>query len=140
VLADGSHLHITLLQPYVGYIWNSGRFYAEGFTAVIVPSDARDVTLLTNDVGFGYRAYSDRNCDAWLTELTPTLELHLTDPLNHRGLNGGGEFGFPDIFVLTSGAHIGVGKRSTLNVGFALPLTGPKPFDFEVIAQFNARF
>jgi hypothetical protein len=140
ILADGSHLHSTLLQPYVGYIWNCGNLYVHGFSAVIVPTDSRDVTLLTNDVGVAYRAYCNLNSGGWLTEFTPTVEGHLTDPLNHRGLATLDEVAFPDIFVLTTGAHIGIGRNLIVTPGFAVPLTGPKPFDFEAIVQVNWRF
>jgi hypothetical protein len=140
ILADGSRLHSTLLQPYLGYIWTSGDFYVQGFSAVIVPTDSRDVTLLTNDLGVGYRLYRNNSSESLITELTPTVEGHLTNPLNHRGLDSSGDVGFPDIFVLTTGVHVGVGRNAVLTTGFAVPLTGPKPFDFEGIVQFNFRF
>jgi hypothetical protein len=31
-------------------------------------------------------------------------------------------------------------RRSTLAAAIAAPVTGPKPFDFEVLVQFNWRF
>jgi hypothetical protein len=139
ILADGTRLHSTLLQPFIGYICGGGGFYLEGFSAVVVPTDSRDTILLTNDFGLGYTLFRDTNCDGWITAITPTVEGHITTPLNHRGLSSG-ETGFPDIFVLTAGAHIGIGKCAVLTAGGAIPLTGPKPFDWEGIVQFNILF
>ncbi|HEX5272843.1 MAG TPA: hypothetical protein VFW33_20235, partial [Gemmataceae bacterium] len=138
ILADGSRLHSTLIQPYLGFICSAGSFSLRGFSAVIVPTDGRDVTLITNDVAVDLALY--QNCDAFISSIVPTVEFHLTDPTNHRGLSSSGDVGFPDILVLTTGAHIGLGKHAVLNVGGAIPLTGPKPFDFEGIAQLNWAF
>ncbi len=140
-LANGSKLDSTLLQPFIGYLFNAGALYVEGFSAVIVPTDGREATLLTTDLGVGYRLYSD--CEKLISSVTPAVELHLTDPLSHRGLNQtatGSDVGFPDILVLTSGTHIGIGRLGTLSVGGAIPLTGPKPFNYEAIVEFNLRF
>src|SRR5207244_7959463 len=50
-------LHSALLQPWAGYVWNFDQFYVQGFTSVVVPTDRRDVTFLSNDVGVGYTLY-----------------------------------------------------------------------------------
>src|SRR5205807_614779 len=44
VLADGNALRSVLFQPYVGWIVNRGDFFAQGFHALVVPTDSRDVT------------------------------------------------------------------------------------------------
>jgi hypothetical protein len=138
ILADGSRLHSTLLQPYLGYVFTAGQFYLEGFTAVIVPTDSRDVTLFTEDIGVGYHLF-DGPRDTFIRQITPTFELHLTDPLDHRGLNNPSGLGFPDILILTTGAHLEL-SRAILTLGAAVPVTGPKVFDIEAIAQLNWRF
>src|SRR5262249_40085048 len=45
-LADLGTLHSALLQPWLGFLYRADRFYAHGFSAVVVPTEARDVTLL----------------------------------------------------------------------------------------------
>lgn len=139
-LPDDPTFHTTLVQPFVGYLWNFERLYLHGFSAIIIPSDAKDVTLLTNDIGLGYRLLGGDDGGRWITSLTPTIEAHVATPLTHRGLSNGQVIGFPDLFVLTSGVHIGLGSRSTLSTGFAVPLSGPRIFDYGVMAQLNINF
>src|SRR5262249_32333222 len=48
-----SPLHSTVLQPFIGSVFNFGDFYLQGFTSVAVPTDSRDVTILFNDYALG---------------------------------------------------------------------------------------
>jgi hypothetical protein len=130
-------IHPTLLQPFTGYLWGDGDFYLHGFLSVVVPTDARDVTLLFNDVGVGYWMYRSSE-DRLLTSVVPTLEAHVTTPLNHRSATD--LITVPDIVALTGGVHLGLGEQSMLTLGVATPVTGPRPFDVEAIVQFNWRF
>jgi hypothetical protein len=116
------------------------RLYAQGFTALIIPTDTRDVLLTTTSMAFGYQLYraSDPG-ERLITYVTPTVEAHANIPLNHRGLEST-PVGFPDLVVITNGIHFGIGRRSNLMLGVAVPITGPKLFDLEGIAQFNWRF
>src|SRR5262249_32727438 len=99
ILADGSRLHPTLLQPFVGYIYAMERLYAQGFTALIIPTDTRDVLLTTTSLAVGYQLYraSDPG-ERLITYVTPTVEAHANIPLNHRGL-ASTPVGFPDLVV-----------------------------------------
>jgi hypothetical protein len=140
VLLDGSRLNPVLLQPYTGFIYNLQHFYLHGFSSLVIPTDGRDVLLSTESLGVGYRMYqADDPGNALLTYVIPTIEGHATIPLNHHGLDSV-PVGFPDTFVLTNGVHIGLGRRSNLTLGVAVPLTGPRPFDAEGIVQLNVRF
>jgi hypothetical protein len=129
LLADGTTLHSTLLQPYVGWIWRADRFYSLGFGSVVVPTDSRDVTFGAFDAGFGYLVTN------WLA---PTFEAHVNTAFNHRGFEGD-PIGFADNVVLTGGFHSFIG-RSILTAGVAVPVTGPRIYDVEAIVQFNFRF
>lgn len=135
----GEDVHATLLQPFIGYIYKREQFFVQGFSSVIVPTDTRDVTILFNDVSFGYEAYRNPNRDSLLTSVTPVFELHMNDPLNHRGAFGQ-PVGISDILVLTAGSHIGLGRGSMLTFGVGTPVTGPKPFTVEGVVQFNYNF
>lgn len=139
IASDGTRIHPTLLQPFVGYFVNAGRFYLHGWTAAVLPTDSRDVTLWTNDAAVGYRLYRNESGTGLVRFITPTIEGHLTAPLNKRGARGT-PGGFPDIFVATGGIHTGLGDRSTLTLGAATPLMGPQPFGVEGVVQFNLRF
>jgi hypothetical protein len=133
-------IHPTLLQPFLGAIYNMGSFYAQGFSSVLVPTDSRDVTFLFNDIGFGYFLYkAERRCDRLLTSVVPIFEVHVNTPLNHRGALTE-PIGGTDIVDLTFGTTFGLGRASTLNLGVVTPVTGPKPFDIEAQVQFNYRF
>jgi hypothetical protein len=131
------NVHDVLLQPYLGYIWNQGRFYLQGFSSLVVPTDDRDVTILFNDIGLNYRLY----CGApgqTIRFIIPTLEAHVTTPLDHRGAED--PIIVPDLVVLTGGVHVGLGCRSILSLGVATPVTGPRAFHVETLAQLNWRF
>jgi hypothetical protein len=132
--------HSTLLQPYVGYILNRDRFFVHGFTAFAFATQDDDVTFYTFDIGAGYRLY--RGCPGSIvTGITPSIEAHLNVPLNHRGaLDGTDPIGAADVLNLTYGATISLGTRSTLALALVTPVTGPRPFYYEFIAQFNWRF
>ncbi|MBV9126384.1 MAG: hypothetical protein JO112_23800 [Planctomycetes bacterium] len=134
---SNSHIHPTRLQPYLGGILNLNRFYLQGFTAVEVPTDARDATYLFNDLGAGYSLY--RSSDRWISAIVPQVEVHVNTPLNHRGLDSA-PIGAIDVVDLTAGTTIFAGEHSALTIGAVTPVTGPKPFDIEALAQFNLRF
>ena len=72
------------------------------------------------------------------TAIVPDAELHLSTPLNHRGL-GSTPIGFPDILDFTGGFYFFF-RRAVLGVAAGAPLTGPKPYDFEVNTNLNFRF
>jgi hypothetical protein len=131
------NLHDTLIQPFVGYLWNFDQFFIQGFHSVAVPTDARDVTLLFNDLGVNYWLYRG-NPDRLLSSVVPTIEAHLTTPLNHRNFNG--PIVVPDTLIMTTGVHLGLYRNSTLSLGIATPVTGPRPFNVETFVQFNWRF
>lgn len=135
---DGNRVklvHSTLLQPFVGYIWNSGNFYVQGFSSVMVPTDSDDVTVLFNDVGVGYHI----PCHGGLfTEIVPTFEVHVNTPLNHRGSEDLPRF--RDAVDLTTGAHFYFNERISLTLGVGTTVTNPRLFDIEGIATVSFRF
>ena len=127
----------TLFQPFVGYRWSESRFFLQGFTSVAVATDSRIPTLLFNDIGVGYKVYQGTAGDA-ISFISPIVEAHLTTPLSDRGQNN--LIIAPDLVALVGGIHIGLYGASTLTLGVATPVTGPRPFDVEAIAQLNWRF
>jgi hypothetical protein len=133
-------VHATTLQPFVGWLWNGGDWYFQGFSAIDVPTSA-DVTLLFNDVGVGYYLYRNPNPDSFLTAIAPTVEVHVNTPLNHRGrVTVDNPTGTSDVVDLTAGVNVELFDQARLAVGVVTPVTGPKPFDVEVMAQFRLRF
>jgi hypothetical protein len=137
---NGAIIHPVLIQPWVGGIYNTPTWYLHGFSAIIVPTDSRDVTFLTNDYGVGYYLYQAKECDhRLLSAVIPTFELHVNTPLNHRGSDST-PLGLADTVDLTGGATIGIGKSASLAVGAVTPITGPRPFQVEAQVYFNYRF
>ncbi len=132
--------HDTQIQPFLGYIWTKGRFYAQGFESIAAPTNAADVTMMFSDVGIGYYTWISPDPKAFLTSLAPTLEGHLNTPLNHRGA-----FAFndpastPDVFDFTYGINAVFRRSSILSVALVTPTTGPRPFNLEW-AVFYTRF
>jgi hypothetical protein len=131
------NLHPVILQPFAGGFWGADRLYFQGFTSLAVPTEARDVTLLFNDVGVGYAVYRG-TASCVLSGVIPTLEAHVTTPLNNRGDNA--LVRVPDLVVLTAGSHFDLFDRARLSLGVATPVTGPRVFDVEALVQVNWRF
>jgi hypothetical protein len=137
-LPNGTSLHPVLLQPYLGGILHQDRFYIHGFLSLAVPSQSQDAVLLFNDVGIGYRLYQSGDT-ATFRYVIPTVEAHINTPLTHRGSPQLG-IGALEEVVFTYGVHLGLFKKAQLTLGIATPVTGPRPFDFEALAQLNWRF
>ncbi len=127
----------TLLQPWIGYIWNFDAFYLQVFHSAVVPTDARDVTLLFNDFGLGYWMYRG-GADRALRFIVPTVEVHVTTPLNNRSENA--PISCPDLVVMTGGAHFGLFRNCVLSLGVGAPVSGPYTYGVEAFVQFNRRF
>jgi hypothetical protein len=129
-------VHPTQLQPFVGYIWNHGQFFVQGFVSCLIPTDSDDVTVLLNDLGAGYRFEVGAR---WLSEVIPTLELHLNTPLNHRDDSLFLQR-FRDTLDLTGGFHFNFNDHVSLGAAAGTPLTTPQLFDYETIVNLNIRF
>ena len=131
--------HSTLLQPYVGYLWQRDALYFHGFTSLDVPTESHDVTLLFNDLGVGYFVYRNHGGNRLVTDLASTFEIHINTPLNHRG-SLHGPVGTPDWVDLVGAVSVVVEGGSSLAIGFGAPITGPKPYDLEALVELNIRF
>lgn len=137
-LIDGDSLHTGFVQPYLGFIYNVGPAYVHGFSSVVIATDSRDVTFLSNDVGLCYRAYQGSE-GAFLSAIIPTFEAHVFTPLNNRAVDS--SLRAFDTVVMTTGAYFGfAGNRVWLTTAAAFSCTGPRPFDVEYVAQLNWRF
>jgi hypothetical protein len=139
VLAQGgSPLHPWFLQPFLGGLRNFGDFYVQGFTSVAVPTDFRDVALWFKDVGLGYNLYRNPVAPI-LNGILPTVEAHVTTPLNHAGFSSQ-PVGVPATVTFTGGVYFIFRNRASLSLGAAMPVTGPRPTDCAAFGQFNWLF
>jgi hypothetical protein len=132
----------TYLQPFIGTYYRDGAAYFQGFTAIDVPtgSGSSDVTTLFNDYAVGYFLYESHDPSQWLTAIAPTFEVHINTPLNHRGYSPTDPAASIDQVNLTYGVNFGLFTRALLTTGFVTPVTGPRPFDWEYVLQFNYYF
>lgn len=132
----------TVFQPFIGYRLGFNDWFIHGFFAGDFPCDQNDVTMFYSDIGVGYFLLRRPQCsDSILTAVVPTFEVHVNNPLNHRGaFNGADLVGTADVVNLTSGITFEINHRSTFTVGLVVPVTGPKPFDVEALAQVNWSF
>jgi hypothetical protein len=132
---------IAYMQPFVGYILNRDEWFVQGFSSLTVPLVSAQSIVMFNDIGVGY--WLMRNRSGMITGVAPTMEMHVATPLRQSDPNSA-EFGDGlrvfDVFDMTIGATILFGNSATLGLGMVVPLTGPKPFDVEVLAQLNYRF
>lgn len=130
-------IHPTMLQPWLGGIYVRGNAYLQGFSSLAVPTDDRDTTFFFNSLQVGYLFY--RSTDSILTAVAPIAEVHVTTPLNNRELRRL-PIGAADIVSLTGGTTFCLGSRSALNLGVNVPVTGPRPYVVEAVAQLNIRY
>jgi len=132
----------TALTPFVGYVFSRGDFYLQGFTSLEIPLDDQEATIMYNDIGVGYFVYKAPEPDQFLSAIAPSFEVHVNTPLNNRGFTqiSDLEVNTYDVVNLTSGCNFVLGGRGVLTLGVVTPVTGPRPFDIETVAQFNLRF
>ena len=135
-----SYFRDTQIQPFVGALTQRDRWYLQGFSSINVPTTSQDVTLWFNDVSLGYYAYRTQDSSRFLTAVVPTIEAHLTTPLNHRGFNPKDIASTPDILDMTFGINGEFYRRALLSAAYVTPVTGPKPFNAEFILQLNIFF
>jgi hypothetical protein len=128
-------IHSSLIQPFVGGVASFGDVFGIAFSSVAIPVNSKDTMILFNDLGVGMTIYQG-GPGSFLTWLAPVTEVHVTTPLNNR-LNG--LVTVPDLVTITQGLQMGFGQAG-LNLGVAIPVTGPRPFDLEMQVQFNLRF
>jgi hypothetical protein len=125
-------LNNLYIQPFLGWIWRSGRFYAQGFSAFDFPATTNDVTMMYNDVGIGYYVIQSDDPNAFITAFAPTFEVHVNSPLNHRDVfNRFDIAGTPDAVNLTYGLNFGIRRSAVLTTALITPVASPKPFDVE---------
>jgi hypothetical protein len=128
----------TSFQPFLGYVWNFGDFYLQGFSAFEFTSSARDVTLMYNDVGIGYYLYRSEDPHAFLTAFVPNFEVHVNSPFTHRDWkNRLDPAGTADVVNLTYGLNFQFQRTALLSTALVTPVTGPRPFDAELCVYLN---
>jgi hypothetical protein len=136
---EGHRLETTLIQPFVGLVYNFGDLYFHGFTAIVFPASInQEPVVWNNDIGVGYWAY--RSGYWFLSGVVPTLEAHFTNPLEEFDQRKYPIVRVPDSITLTWAVNFVFGQNSTLGLGVATPITGPKIYDYEMLAQLNWRF
>jgi hypothetical protein len=134
-------IHDLDIQPFVGYIWAMDRLYLQGFSALSVPGNSSDATLLYNDIVVGYYVYRDRDPTHFLTGIIPSFETHVNTPITHRDpYNRNDIAGTPDVVNLTSGLNFEFHRQTFLTFGLVTPVTGPRPFDLEALILLNILF
>jgi hypothetical protein len=135
---------VAFIQPFGGYIFTSGDLFVQGFSSITIPLVHAQSIVLFNDAGVGYWLYRDGSGSGLLSGVAPTLELHLATPLRQisppEDLNLGAGLRLSNVLDMTLGTTFVLTNGATLGVAMAVPLTGPKPFDFETLVQFNYRF
>jgi hypothetical protein len=131
----------TAIQPFFAFLFSRDRFYLQGFTAIDVPADPAQPTLIYNDLGMGYFVYRDNVSNRLITAVAPTVEVHVNTPINHTGAyNLFDKAGSPDIVNITSGLNTRFRQNSILTMGVVTPVTGPRPFTIEATVLLNVYF
>jgi hypothetical protein len=116
---------------------SQGPCWIQGFSSIAAPTNNLFPTLVFNDVSAGCMVYRGPE-GAVISQVSPVVEAHLTTPLTQRGANS--PVIAPDLLVLVGGVQVGLFGPSTLTLGVGAPVTGPRLFNVEAIAQLNWRF
>jgi hypothetical protein len=131
-LTTTQSINPTIIQPYLAFLYYSSEdVYIHGFTALAFPMDDSVPTVWFNDIGAGFWAYRGQSA-----AVIPTAELHFTNAFSQQGSEAF-PIGVIDTINATLATHLVTdnGGRFTLGAGF--PLTGPKPFTWELTCQIN---
>jgi hypothetical protein len=131
----------TSIQPFFAYLIKFDRFYIHGFESIDTPFDFNQPTMIYNDLGMGYYLFRAAEQQQFISAIVPTVEVHANIPLNHRGAYDIlDRFGTPDVVDITSGVNVRFWDRMVGTFGIAVPVTGPRAFDYEVQALLNFYF
>lgn len=137
LLCDGTSIpHSVLFQPWAGFVHVFDRAYVQGITAIIVPTDSRDITLFAHSLGMGYWLYR-ADGDRMLRGIIPVAEVHVRTPLNHRDRDG--VVYMQDQVNVTGGLHLRF-PRATFGGAVCVPTLAPRPWNVEAIANFTYWF
>lgn len=137
LLCDGTSVpHSVLFQPWAGFVHVFDRAYVQGITAIIVPTDSRDITLFAHSLGMGYWLYR-ADGDRMLRGIIPVAEVHIRTPLDHRDRDG--VVFMQDQVNVTGGLHLRF-PRATFGGAVCVPTLAPRPWNVEAIANFTYWF
>jgi hypothetical protein len=132
-------IHSTILQPFLGGRWAlNGGFFMQGFSSLAIPTDDRDVTYFFNGAALGYNFYPGGLPNQAITGIIPTIELQANTPMNHQ--DDGAPVKLQTIVNLTGGVHVEIFHSALLGLAVGTPLTGPRPYSAETIANSNYRY
>ncbi len=172
VLTDGTPLvrirnESVHLAPFLGCLWTpNDRFFAQGFFQVDVDPSGnavstnffgnglqpvgvlQDATLMYVDAGVGYWSYRSRNPRRRLTGVAWTAEVHwnrslqASDSVVDANFTIGSHASCFEAVNLTLGSHLEFNHRTTVTLGYAVPLGGglDRQFDGELRVMLNWRF
>jgi hypothetical protein len=133
--------HGTSFQPFLGYLWYYNNCFVQGFSSIERSTAGKESTVVFNDIGVGVFLFDAPGGDCVVTAVAPTVELHTTTPLTHVGeVSFGHPTRVPDLVDLTAGVNLTFCENTRLALGVVIPLTDPKPFNCEWIAQLRYRF
>jgi hypothetical protein len=134
---------LTYIQPFAGVILQDGDLFVQGFSSLTLPIARTESIVMFNDIGVGYHLY--RASSGMVHDIAPTLEMHIATPIRQPD-PAALEFVVLDdvrlnnVINFTLGATVVMEGGATLGLGLCVPMTGPKPFDIELLAQLDYRF
>jgi hypothetical protein len=138
-LIDGTTAaHGTILQPWVGFSQQLGeRFYAQGFSSIMVPISTPEPTVLFNSLSLGMWLLRSGEGEQF-KGLAPVTEIHINTPLTNREPTQNAIY-MNDQINITHGLHLTL-PRAVIGAAFSYPLVSPRPFDGEALVTVNFRY
>jgi len=146
--------HPVLFQPFVGWYRANDRLFTQGFASVLAAADPRFPKYAFLDVGVGYwlyRAERDVCRTQILTGIVPCLEAHTNFGIANVGIDQLSGGGLPNVSasptvsvemeaVITAGVTYEFFRKLNVGLGAGVPITGPTPFDFELLANITFKY
>ncbi len=139
--------HPTLIQPFLGFFKDlpDVGYYLQGFVSVEFSDDPRFPSLAFADVGLGKWLYYNKCWDRFLTGVAATVEFHSDSAISDAGLRRVNDLTADtaaplEEIAITAGVDFIFLRHGSIGFGVSVPLTGPSPYDYELITRMNFKF
>lgn len=128
----------VLIQPWLGYYYTLNKFYLQGFTGFVVPTESKDTGFSYSSMALGLRMFEAKRTSSLVSFVAGQIEGHINTPFERPGLDR--PIIVNDLFVGTAAMHVGFGDLSVLTLGFGSPFGGYRPYEYQATAMLNVNF
>lgn len=139
--------HATLVQPFVGYYFDCPHsgYFLQGFFSAELASDPRFPSFAFADVALDKWLYYTHCCKACISGIALEFEFHSNSALTNAGQrrlnnNDAATVAALEQIALTTGIDFIFYRHANIGVAVTVPVTGPVPYDYEMMTRINFKF